>query len=276
MARPSCMEFGNDRTGIRIPILYEDRSILAIDKPAGWLLVPFSWQQTQRNLQAAITSSIAAGEYWAKSRNLRFLRHLHRLDGETSGILLFGKSPGAVQSYTELFESREVSKTYLVVVRGSAKEESWTCDEMIGPDPKQHGRMRVDPREGKESRTHFRVLDSRAGTTLIEAEPVTGRTHQIRIHLLHAGLPVVGDVFYGPVTAKKSDTFARFPMALRAVAIEYTDPFTRRRVHIEAPTGEFLKEFHFGSKPNSHPAEPTGVADSQRVPGSPKAHSKKA
>src|SRR5215831_4719315 len=115
MPKPSDIELG---TGERIPILYEDRSIMAIDKPRGWMLVPFSWQRTNRNLQAALTSSIAAGDFWARSRGLRFLRFVHRLDAETTGILLLGKSQGAVESYGELFEGRNIEKVYLAVVQG--------------------------------------------------------------------------------------------------------------------------------------------------------------
>src|SRR5215813_8747753 len=105
-------------TGERLPILYEDRSVLAIDKPRGWMLVPFSWQRTNRNLQAALTSSIAAGDFWARVRGLRFLRHIHRLDAETTGILLLAKSKGALATYGELFESRKMEKVYLAVVEG--------------------------------------------------------------------------------------------------------------------------------------------------------------
>ena len=101
-----------------IPILYEDRSVLAIDKPRGWMLVPYSWQKTNWNLQAALVSSIAAGDFWARSRGLKFLKFVHRLDAETTGILLFAKSQGAVESYSELFESRRMEKTYLAVVDG--------------------------------------------------------------------------------------------------------------------------------------------------------------
>ena len=87
--------------------------MLAVDKPRGWMLVPFTWQRTNRNLQAAITSSIAAGHFWARSRNLKFLRHVHRLDSDTTGILLFAKSPGALDTFSELFETRQMAKRYL-------------------------------------------------------------------------------------------------------------------------------------------------------------------
>src|ERR1051325_9661800 len=121
-------------TGETIPILYEDRSVLAIDKPRGWMLVPGSWQKTNRNLQMALTSSIAAGDFWARSRNLKFLRYVHRLDAETTGILLLAKSLGAVKTYGELFEGRQMEKGYLAVVHGAPKEQKWTCRLKLGPD----------------------------------------------------------------------------------------------------------------------------------------------
>ena len=82
------------------------------------MLVPFSWQKTDRNLQAALTSSIAARDFWARSRSLKYLRFVHRLDADTSGILLLAKSPGAVNTFGGLFESRRMEKVYLAVVCG--------------------------------------------------------------------------------------------------------------------------------------------------------------
>jgi RluA family pseudouridine synthase len=231
-----------------LDILHEDRSVIAVDKPAGWLLVPFSWQRTQRNLQAAITSSIAAGDYWAKSRNLKFLRHIHRLDGDTSGVLLFGKSPGAVSALSDLFESREVEKVYLAVVQGVPRQRGWSCQAELSPDPQQHGRMRIDPRMGKEAETVFRTVRSSATRTLIEARPLTGRTHQIRLHLIESGHPVVGDDLYGPEAPGprfRPQRRISFPLALRAVTLAYVDPFTRREVIVRASPGAFLESFGF-------------------------------
>ena len=221
-----------------IPILYEDRSALAIDKPPGWLLAPVAWQNTSRNLQAAIESSIAGRDFWARSRGLKFLRHVHRLDADTSGILLFAKSPGAVKRFFELFESRMMEKTYLAVVVGEPKQNEWTCELKLAPDKKRFRKMKVDGRFGKEAETHFEVLKTRGRFSLIEARPVTGRTHQIRIHLAESGLPVVGDELYGK---GRGDA----PLGLRAVRLAYIDPFTKRRVDIHAPTEAFLKEFGF-------------------------------
>lgn len=239
----------------RIPILYEDRSALAIDKPAGWMLAPFSWQSTQRNLPAAVTSSIKAGDFWARSRNLKFLRNVHRLDAETTGILLWAKSLGGVRPYSELFKSRRMQKTYLAVVQGTPKSEAWTCCDPLGRDPQFIGRMRVDLKGGQDAETHFRTVARHRNRTLVEARPVTGRTHQIRVHLLRAGCPVVGDDLYAPST-QEPRLDQPYPMGLRAAALHYPDPFQRKQVWITAPVQSFLRAFGFAPSvwtPNASP-----------------------
>jgi 23S rRNA pseudouridine1911/1915/1917 synthase len=223
-----------------IPILYEDRGVLAIDKPRGWMLVPFSWQKTSRNLQAALVSSLAAGDHWARSRGLRFIRCVHRLDTDTTGVLLFAKSMGGLQTYGNLFESRRMDKTYLAVVQGSPKEEEWTCRLRLAQDLDQRGRMRIDARRGKEAETRFRVLQTLGGRTLLAAHPLTGRTHQLRVHLAESGFPIIGDELYSSPQAKDDSR-----MGLRAVRLAYTDPFTRRPVDIRAPFDQFVRAFGF-------------------------------
>jgi 23S rRNA pseudouridine1911/1915/1917 synthase len=224
-----------------IPILYEDRAVLAIDKPPGWMLVPEGWQKTSRNLQAAVISSITAGDFWARSRGLKFLRYVHRLDANTSGVLLFSKSQGAVSVISELFEDRKMEKTYLAVVAGEPQEEEWLCQFKVGSDPRQAGRMRIDLRGGTSAETQFKVLDRQGGRALIEAKPLTGRTHQIRVHLAGCGLPIVGDELYG---RRERD----LGLGLRAVRLVFVNPFTKRRVDIRAPEEQFLREFGFQRK----------------------------
>jgi RluA family pseudouridine synthase len=252
MARPAFIELESRGSPLRIPILHEDRAALAIDKPAGWLLAPTRWQRTGRNLQAALESSIAAGDFWARSRHLRYLRFVHRLDAETGGVLLLAKSPGALRALSELFESRQVVKVYLAVVHGIPRQREWLCQLHLMPDPGQPGRVKVDARHGKDAATRFRVLQigSRPGRedcALVEARPLTGRTHQIRVHLAATGHPVVGDPLYGTGTkARPSAESAEFALALRAVELAYPDPFTRKAIHIRAPEAEFLRCFGFG------------------------------
>jgi 23S rRNA pseudouridine1911/1915/1917 synthase len=237
MAKPNFIELPGCEP---IPILYEDRSVLAIDKPRGWMLVPDSWRETNWNLQAAIDSSMRADDFWARSRNLTYLRHVHRLDAETSGVLLFAKSDGAMPVLSDLFESRRTEKNYLAVVEGVPREKEWTCELPLGLDPKKFGRMRVDRTEdGREAETHFRVLQSNARFTLIEAVPRTGRMHQIRVHLAESGCPIVSDNLYGRQTGK-------LEFGLRAVRLAYNDPFTKKRVEIHAPVKYFLRDYDFG------------------------------
>lgn len=261
MAKPPFIELGEIRNPLRIPILYEDRSVMVIDKPSGWLLVPSEWRQTGRNLQAAIESSIAAGDFWASARNLRFLRYVHRLDAETSGVLLLVKNANAMSAYSQLFESRAVEKTYLAVVPGVPREPEWVCLRKLGPDPLTPGRNQVDERNGKEAETRFRVLASRLDPglgeiSLIEARPLTGRPHQIRIHLASGGHSVLGDQLYSALGAKHAPRLPTgIPMALRAVALAYQDPFTRRRVHVALPRDSFMKAFGFALKASVLEAE---------------------
>jgi RluA family pseudouridine synthase len=229
MAKPNSIELPD---GERVDILYEDRSVLAIDKPAGWMLAPVSWDKTSRNLHRTLMHSMQAGEYWARSRNLRYIRFIHRLDTETSGVVLMAKNPGALSVMSRLFETRRMSKKYLAVVRGLPRQTQWTCRLNIASEMDATGRMRIDERHGKEAETAFVVLQQGKGSALIEASPVTGRTHQIRVHLAAAGHPILGDVLYGDKGPA---------LALRAVEISYTDPFQKRPVRILAPTENFIR-----------------------------------
>lgn len=251
MPKPRSIQLGN---AAELAILYEDRSVLAVDKTSGWMLVPTHWDRTARNLQLAIDSSIRGGEFWAKSRNLRFLRFVHRLDAETTGVLLFAKSPGGVPVYSKLFESRQMEKRYLAVVAGNPPQESWTVNAPISPDVGDAGRMRIDQRNGKEAETHFVIVARGEKTALVEAQPLTGRTHQIRLHLAHSGFTVLGDRLYGNLEKAPPE----FPLALRAVSLAYTDPFTKKPVRIVADAARFKRTFGFKetSRPSGESSPP--------------------
>lgn len=255
VAQPKIIEFPD---GTDIPILYEDRSVLVLDKPAGWLVAPDDWVNTRRNLVLALRSSLENGDWWAKSRNLRFLRIVHRLDAETSGILLAVKSQGAVAAYSQLFEGRALHKTYLAVVSGTVPGESWVRKDPIGPDAAAKGRFSVQSTEGKEAETAFRVLARQERYTLVEAKPVTGRTHQIRLHLKSSGCPVLGDDLYGQPDARG--------MALRAVGLEYVDPFQQRPVRIRASADDFCRRYGFAPPTPPPRPKPPATADSKPAP----------
>lgn len=237
----------------RVPILYEDRSVLALDKPPGWVLGPDDDERRGRNLHVALTEGISRGAFWARSRNLRFIRFVHRLDGPTSGVLLLVKSPGGIRPYSELFADREVEKVYLAVTEGLPKETAWTCRLALGPDPSEFGRHRIDEQAGKPAETQFRILGSLGDRALLEARPFTGRTHQIRLHLLAAGCPVVGDELYGQAN--------QLGLGLRSVLLAYRDPFTRRRISIKAPTEEWCAHFGLGALTSGRRVHQKDAAD---------------
>lgn len=235
VAKPDCFELHD---GSIVNILYEDRGVLAIDKPAGWMLGPDDGEHADRGLHRALVDSIEAGDWWARSRNLKFLRFVHRLDAPTTGVLLFSKSQGAMPALSRVFAERTVKKAYLAVTDGVPRLGEWVCREPLGPDPTEHGKHRVDHGpEGKPAETAFRVLGAREGRSLVLALPVTGRTHQIRLHLAHAGCPVAGDILYG-----RRDFHG---LALRAFRLEYPDPFLRRTTLIIAPTEAFCRRYGY-------------------------------
>lgn len=228
-------------------ILYEDRSILALDKPAGWILGPDDWQHTARNLSLILQVDIQEGEWWAKSRNLKFLRYIHRLDGPTSGVMLWAKHPGVLEPFSRLFATRAIRKTYLAVVEGTPEAKEWTRRDKLGPDPRVRGRHQVDPRDGREAETHFKLLAVSGKQSLILCEPFSGRTHQIRLHLLASGFPVVGDELYG-----RRDELG---LGLRAVRLEYRDPFRHQPIVITAPVNDFC--WRHGFRPPAELRQPS-------------------
>ena len=154
-----------------------------------------------------------------------------------------------------------MEKNYLAITAIEPREPEWTCELALSPDPTRIGRMKVDVREGKPSETHFQVVQKIPGLTLIECKPVTGRTHQIRVHLAESGCPIVSDELYGRLTGK-------LELGLRAVRLAYSDPFTKKRVEIHASTENFLKEYGFA--PLGRAGSPLPAAKSPSIkPSSP-------
>jgi 23S rRNA pseudouridine1911/1915/1917 synthase len=249
-SRRPCIELSD---GTTIPILHEDRSVIAIDKPAGWVLGTTAGDRQGRghssDLQRALEFSIRDGDFWARTRGLKFVRFVHRLDAGTSGVLLLVRSHGAIKPYSQLFEEQAVAKRYLAVVHGQPLRKKWTCTQPLEPHPQRPGAMRIAPRGGKPAETHFEALLSLADRALVAAEPRTGRTHQIRVHLAASGHPVLHDSLYGGGGESLKPRRNSTPhLALRAVSLDYRDPFTGKAVHIAAPWAEFVERHGFDPK----------------------------
>jgi len=204
-----------------LQLLFQDQWLIAVDKPAGQLVHPADTPQegdlvTMKILRDQISSQVEA---------------LHRLDRPTSGVLLFASDKRAAKKMRQAFEKRHVSKTYWAVVNGCPTQEKWSCSEPIQKTPDAAPRSAC---------THFRVLRPlRHNLSIIEATPETGRYHQIRRHLLHAGHPIVGDYLYAGI--QHCDTLGEklgigTRMLLQAKSLSFDHPMTGEHTTIEAPT----------------------------------------
>ena len=182
-----------------IPILFEDEFLLVLDKPAGLLTSPDRYDPTRPNLMKLLHAAIAQQKPWAQQRHLQYLSNAHRLDFETSGIILLAKSKPVLVALADLFGSEKPLKQYVALASGVPPAGEFEVDAPLAPHPLKLGLMRVDPKHGKKSRTKFEVLEDfpRFGYALLKARPLTGRTHQIRAHAAHVGLKIVGDSLYG-------------------------------------------------------------------------------
>jgi len=177
---------------IPLPVLYEDEACLAVDKPSGLVTHPAKghWDDTLVNALAAKRVPLSSGTGPGRPGLL------HRLDKETSGVLLLAKTDAAQAELARQFKERLVKKLYVALVWGALRDERIEVDVPIGRDPKNRKKMAV--REGgRPARTAFRVLDVLPHVSLVEACPLTGRTHQVRVHLAHIHHPVLGDHVYG-------------------------------------------------------------------------------
>ena len=227
--------------------LFEDAHLLAIDKPARLLTSPDRYDPARPNLMRLLLDAVAAGKPWAKARGLTYIANAHRLDFETTGILLLAKDRPALVTLANHFGSELPKKTYVALVQGGPDRDEFMVDASIAADRFKPGVMRTS-RDGKRSLTHFKVLERFAGCTLVACRPHTGRTHQIRVHLKHAGHPIYGDGLYGGtwlmLSSFKRDYRlkrgrAERPMveslALHAEELDLPHPITGEPVHIVAP-----------------------------------------
>ena len=203
---------------IELPVIYEDKTCVVINKPAGLL----SHSKGAFNPEASVAT-------WLRSR-LKDMDGeragiVHRLDRATSGVMICAKTPEALIWLQKQFSTRKVKKTYIAVVSGVFKEEQAIIDMPIERNPKKPQVFRVGS-NGKSATTAYKVLKSDGERTLVELQPTTGRTHQLRVHLEEIGHPILGDTFYG---GKEADR-----LFLHAKTLELTTP-NKQRQTFEVP-----------------------------------------
>ena len=217
--RPAQAAFAPE--AIALPVVHEDDHLLVIDKPAGLVVHPGSGNWAGTMLNALLHHAPATG-------SLPRAGIVHRLDKDTSGLLVVAKNEAAQTSLVRQLQARTVKRTYLALVRGKVAGPG-TVDAPIGRHPTQRTRMAVVP-GGKPAVTHYRVRRRFAHHTLLECDLETGRTHQIRVHLASVGHPLEGDPVYAGRGAR---AFAR--QALHAWKLAFTHPATGKAAHFESP-----------------------------------------
>jgi tRNA pseudouridine32 synthase/23S rRNA pseudouridine746 synthase/23S rRNA pseudouridine1911/1915/1917 synthase len=203
-----------------IVIVYEDRDILVVDKPPGLLTIGTDTEKS-RTVYFILTDYVRKGQ--AKSRNRVFI--VHRLDRDTSGIVVFAKTPEAKRFLQSHWD--ETTKKYLAVVHGTCKKTSETISTYLAENKARAAYSTSDTTKGRLARTAYKVLKQTEGFALLEVDLLTGRKHQARVHLAGIGHPVVGDDRYG----KGKGAHKR--LALHATSISFTHPFSGKQVTFE-------------------------------------------
>lgn len=214
---------------IPLKIVYEDADVLVIDKPAGIAVHPAPGI-TSGTLVNAILNYLPG---IAKDADSLRPGIVHRLDKDTSGLILVAKNRTAQANLSDQFKNRTVKKTYITLVKGKLTPEQGIIEADISRDPKNRQKMAVVA-EGREARTEYKVIRYYGNNTLLEIHPETGRTHQIRVHLAAIGYPVIGDATYGLANKHLKRQF------LHAGKISFNLPSTGKRVEFESPLPEDL------------------------------------
>jgi 23S rRNA pseudouridine1911/1915/1917 synthase len=219
---------------IPLDVLYEDRDVVAIDKPAGMVV------HAGAGIHSGTLVNALLHRFATLSNVGGALRPgiVHRLDRFTSGVLLVAKNDSAHQSLAGQFSGRQVEKVYLALVHGTVKRESGRIERPIARDPVRRIRMTARLDEGRAAWSEYRVLRRFAGYTLLEVRIGTGRTHQIRVHLSSIGHPVVGDTLYG---APGNSNLGRY--FLHAHRIRFHRPHTGEAVEVVSPLPPELDEW---------------------------------
>jgi 23S rRNA pseudouridine1911/1915/1917 synthase len=217
---------------IHLQIVYEDDDLLIVDKPAGLVVHPSPGHHDGDTLVNALLARAGGAEYGGIAGVAR-PGIVHRLDRDTSGLLMVAKHDAAQRSLMEQLKARRIRKAYQALVAGSVSAAVGRIEAPIGRDPKHRTRMAVVP-DGRPSITGYRVRERFAGWTLLELDLVTGRTHQIRVHLDAIGHPIAGDPLYGTGTSRRGpDGLER--LFLHAWRLELAAPADGHLIRATAP-----------------------------------------
>ena len=181
----------------QVPILYRDEHLLAVDKPRGLALAADPEDPERPNLLSLLHAGIASQKPWAVEHGLSFLTNVHRIDSEASGILVLARHKQAQLKLADWFGAGKPGRNYVALVEGLAESDQFAVEGRLALHPTRHNLVVVDPKRGKAARTRFEVLERFRNYTLLKCDALIDRRHQVRSHLRHVRLPVVGDRAYG-------------------------------------------------------------------------------
>ena len=232
-----------------IPILYEDEYLLIIDKPPGIIVNRAESVNVETVQDWAAPLIIPSVSEPKTEENTDFFDRagiVHRIDKETSGCLVIAKTPGIFAEMQRLFKERSIHKTYLAVVHGKLVPDSGEITAPVGRLPWNRERFGIVP-EGKPATTSYKALrngispDKSEPITLVELTPLTGRTHQIRVHLKYIHHPIIGDWQYAGRKTSRDDRLWAPRVMLHAWKIEFNHPGTGKKLAIESPVPDDMK-----------------------------------
>ncbi len=219
---------------IPLRIVYEDDDLLVVNKPAGLPVHPSVGHAQHTLVNAVLAHCPGLSGLGGEGRP----GIVHRLDKDTSGLIIVAKNDAAHVSLARQLKERRVEKTYLALVEGRLRPVEGVIEAPVGRHPRDRKRMAVVER-GREARTRYRVLREVDGRSLVEVRPETGRTHQIRVHFAAIGHPLVGDPLYGRGGARPRSLTRQF---LHAHRLAFAHPRTGERLELEAPLADDLVE----------------------------------
>ena len=219
---------------IPLDIIYEDSDIIVVNKPKGMVVHPANGNPDGTLVNAIL--SICKNSLSGIGGELR-PGIVHRLDKDTSGLIIVAKNDKSHINMSEQIKERNVKKTYIALVRGNVPEEEATINMPIGRSTKDRKKMAVT-KNGKQAITHFKVLKRYSKYTLLEIKIETGRTHQIRVHMAEIGYPVVGDAVY----SNGKNEFGIEGQMLHAYKLEFMHPITNKHMELTAPLPQYFEE----------------------------------